>query len=732
MAVPAFRAHMRAGKGVSGRVLAAATIASIAVAAVGATPVASATGDAWSTFHHDSMHTGVSADATVGAAQASSLQLQWSRPVGGGPIFASPIVARNDTLGKALVYAVSVGGTVRAFTTAGAPVWTSPTNIGSGAVASPVVDGNTLYVGSDNGVLAALDATTGALQCSYQLPVFAPETTPGRIEDSPVVGHDTTGPTVYFGDTGESEAVNHGREWAINGVGNAAGACSLKWMHDLTTAGAKRIGSWSPPALTSDSTGRALLIFGSSQPDDAVYALDARSGAQVWRFQTLKTFADADVGAGPTVSAPGVNGSNDGIVYVDGKDMVEYAIDMLTGQQLWQFDLRADSGHTTNSVSAAALVGGLVVIAYWKYVYAFDALTGAKLWRTVAENGNTLSSVSVSGQSGDQVVLQGDLAGFVYGYRLSDGTRLTTVKVAATRFDASIGVADGMAFIAGEDGNLYALGEIASSGAGSISGTVTDSGSGQPIGGATVSCSVCSPTSVATDGNGIYTVASAPAGSDSVTFSATGYTPQTVAVAVSAGQQTTQNTVLTPSTTHQVVFSDGFESAFSAWTSSTGLSIVSSPVHGGTAAAQHTGTSAGDVSTTLPSSYATAYERVWLWMSSQSNQAHVLQANNKAGIMVVGAYVDRTGILGLQLADGSRHPSPITVAANSWHEVELRFTIGGGTGSADLWFDGVEVLSLTNVNLKNAPVGVFAVGDSGAHTWNAVFDDAAFDTQFIP
>ena len=247
--------------------------------------------------------------------------------------------------------------------------------------------------------------------------------------------------------------VNHGHEWAINGVGNTAGQCTLKWSHDIGTTGGKKNGSWSPPALVTDDTGRPLVVFGTNQPDDAVYALDARDGSQVWRFQTLKNFSDADVGAGPTISAPGVNGSADGIVYIDGKDKQEYALDLLTGTQLWTFDLESDTAHSTNSVSCAALAGNLLVLAYWKYVYAFNATTGAKVWRSVASAGSTLGSVSISGASGDQVVLRADLSGDEYAYRLSDGSLLKTVKVASTQFDSSTAVADGMAFITGVDGN---------------------------------------------------------------------------------------------------------------------------------------------------------------------------------------------------------------------------------------------------------------------------------------
>jgi len=433
---------------------------------------ASAPGD-WSTFHGDALHDGVSPDTTIGATDAPKLAVKWSHSVDGSPLFGSPMVVYNPTRSENLVYEVSIAGTAEALdATTGTSVWTQ--SVGSGVIGSPAIDANSLYIGTDGGLLTALDSTTGAVQCTYQLPVLAPETAPGRIEASPVVGYDSTGPVVYFGDTGQSESVNRGREWAINGVGNSAGSCTLKWMHDLgNTPHAKHSGSWSPPALVVDSTGRTLVVFGTGQSDDAVYALDASNGALVWRFQTLVNFPDADVGAGPTISAPDVNGIADGVVYIDGKDRVEYAIDLLTGTLLWDFDMGANAGVKVNSVSCAALVGDTVVVAYSKYVYEFNATTGAMLWRSVAMTGNVLGSVIVTGAPGDQAVLIGDLSGRVYAFRLSDGVELTTirvnkaptagariplVKVAASAIAASIAVSDGMAFVAGENGIVYGIG----------------------------------------------------------------------------------------------------------------------------------------------------------------------------------------------------------------------------------------------------------------------------------
>ncbi len=427
-----------------------------------ASPVAASTSDDWSVFHGDPLHSGMSPDTTIGASTASKLATVWSTSLGGSPVIASPMVVHNTALSESLVYEVTLGGATSNSgvaaalnATTGAIVWTQ--SVGIGVVGSPAIDGNTLYIGDDEGTLWALDATTGLVQCTFQLPVIPPQTTPGRIEDSPMVGHDATGPIVYFGDAGQEESPNHGREWAVNGVSNTAGQCTLKWRHDVTTAGSKHGGSWSPPALATDSTGRPLVVFGSSQPDDAVYALDARTGTQVWRFQTLKNFSDADVGAGPTISAPGVNGFADGVVYIDGKDKIEYAIDLLTGAQLWQFNLGTDAAKSTNSVSTAALVGNDLVVAYSKYVYELNATTGAKIWRSTINSGNFLGSVIVSGGIGDQVVLSADLSGRVYAHRLSDGVRLAAVQVAATRIDASVAISNGGAYIAAENGFVYAL-----------------------------------------------------------------------------------------------------------------------------------------------------------------------------------------------------------------------------------------------------------------------------------
>jgi len=77
---------------------------------------------------------------------------------------------------------------------------------------------------------------------------------------------------------------------------------------------------------------------------------------------------------------------------------------------------------------------------------------------------------------------------------------------------------------------------------GTLAGTVTDSGTAQPIAGATVSAGTASAT---TNASGQYTL-SLPPGSYTATASASGYTSQSAAVSVTAATTTTQNFALAP------------------------------------------------------------------------------------------------------------------------------------------------------------------------------------------
>jgi outer membrane protein assembly factor BamB len=271
-----------------------------------------------------------------------------------------------------------------------------------------------------------------------------------------VVGNvDGTGPTVFIGDAGTQESDNGGHFWAVTGVGNSAGSCQEKWMYDnwpdKGPAGTLT-GVWDEPALAKNGSGTWQVVFGTSNPDQSVYALSAVNGARLWRFHTLNNGPDEDVGAGPTIGRPGSNGFSDGVVYIDGKDGIEYALDLRTGKKIWSFALGPGTG-AANGVSEAALTGNTLVACYGATVFALNATTGTVIWQATP-GGMIHASPAVSGPSADQVLFVGDLSDTEYGLNLQTGAQ---VFAAATSggLEASAAVAGGRLYFT-SGGTLYA------------------------------------------------------------------------------------------------------------------------------------------------------------------------------------------------------------------------------------------------------------------------------------
>jgi outer membrane protein assembly factor BamB len=437
-------------------------LAAVAVvgAAGGAGSIAAhaSTSTDYPTFGYDATHSAVSPDTTVGASSWDAFTLAHKVALG-GYILASPAVAYNSGINENVAYVVTSGApSVAAVDAAtGTILWQQ--TLSADAYSSPSVYDNEVYFGSEDHNLYAYNGTTGHLDCSFN--------TGGRIEASPLVEDiDGTGPTVFVGDTGVSESHNAGHEWALYGVGNSVGSpCSLRWSFNGWNNTNKGVdgGSWSSPALGTDQLGRQLLVFGSNQPDDSVYALSALTGAEVWRFQTIIT-SDSDVGAAPTISLPGVNDVTDGAVYVMGKDHHEWALDFTTGALYWDYDL-SSVNCSTDPVSGTALVGNTVLFNYCKWIYAVNATatglgTTSEIWRSPASIAHSRASPVVSGAAGNQVVLRPDQGGNIDAYELSTGAALSAFNIGSTTtaITASTAVSAGQVFAAAGDGNLYILG----------------------------------------------------------------------------------------------------------------------------------------------------------------------------------------------------------------------------------------------------------------------------------
>jgi outer membrane protein assembly factor BamB len=392
-------------------------------------------------FRANPTHTGFSPETAISSTNASSLTATWTAPLG-TTSDTSPAVARSTALGRALVYAGANNHFYAYPTGGGAAVWTY--KLPAGVVeSSPAVFRGVVYIGSTAGTLYALNATTGAPMCSYQAG--------GPILASPVAAEapNGSGPVVYDGTIPGHGAA--GAEFAVNGPGNSAGGCTKAWK--FTDFAVSPGGTWSSPAFATDARGVPLVVFGSKDRDDAVYALNARTGALVWRYRTSSANL-ADVGAAPTISAPGRSGFASGVVYVTGKDKTVYALNLSTGGLIWKYALPGGGTPTGSSgdVAGAALMGSRLYVPSDKGMYALNAITGTLVWHVLT--GSTFyASPAVTGSAGRLVLVDADDAGHLWVLNPATGGTLWTQKP-AWGFWASPTVSHGAIYVAGLDGVL--------------------------------------------------------------------------------------------------------------------------------------------------------------------------------------------------------------------------------------------------------------------------------------
>jgi len=163
------------------------------------------------------------------------------------------------------------------------------------------------------------------------------------------------------------------------------------------------------------------------------------------------------------------------------------------------------------------------------------ALTGqvTRLSGTVtdASTGKPIAGAAVSAGSGSAV---NDAGGAYAISGLAPGTYTATASAS--------GYASQSASVTLTAGNTTTQNFALAPNPGTITGTVTDAGTGAPIAGAAVSYS---GGSTSTDGSGAYTLANVAEGSYTVTASATGYASQNRTVTVGPGATATQNFALT-------------------------------------------------------------------------------------------------------------------------------------------------------------------------------------------
>ena len=281
------------------------------------------------------------------AIDAKSGAVKWSSSPGNLPQFS---VVNGTvyvlTAGTMHVYDAETGVLKGSYDTSGLMV--------GSASSSPVVVNDTLFLGSGNGELQALNSITGVPKWNF---------TTGDRPSSIVVDNGTVftvGDHLYALD-----AVTGVKKWSYpigDGVSTPVVANGFVYIESdgmlVALNAVTGVKKWSHPIGSGVSTPVVANGFVYVNSNGKILALNAVTGVERWSHS-----------AGSGASVPVVmNGS---VFYCNGSSA--YALNACTGVLKWSFDAGV-------GVSAPVVANGTVCIVGGKLVFVLDAGTGGLLW----------------------------------------------------------------------------------------------------------------------------------------------------------------------------------------------------------------------------------------------------------------------------------------------------------------------------------------------------------------
>jgi outer membrane protein assembly factor BamB len=244
---------------------------------------------------------------------------------------------------------------------------------------TPIVDGNTIYVGTDGGVFLSINSNTGETRWTHQ--------TSGSIWSSPALSDGT----LYFGDnTGNFYAIDNGGEhkWTFSTDAKIHSSPVVKQgiAYFVSYDGnlyAVSSGSevWKAPVGGSTGSSPALsgdrLIVGSGFQKGHVRAIST-SGKQIWDRKF-----DNGFGSSPTI--------HNNRVYIGGYDGNLYCLNLKSGETVWKFS-------TGSSIASSPSIGNHVVVFGNDSgsVYGVNAKTGEEIWSHDLDEGKVWNSPALT------------------------------------------------------------------------------------------------------------------------------------------------------------------------------------------------------------------------------------------------------------------------------------------------------------------------------------------------
>jgi parallel beta-helix repeat protein len=322
-------------------------------------------------------------------------------------------------------------------------------NAGRQISSAPVVAAGLVFVGSDDGYLHAVNATTGQEMWNFW-----------------------TGPDI------NSPTVAHGHVFVTTKSGNVFAINIFTGLQSWSQTITEQIGEGAP--VVTDSK----VIVNAKQ---SIFSFDYLTGEIVWHETIIRANGVSALSyANGVIQALIIRGSNDGendvaLIMLHEEDGNQFSImsfcsarsqeiisnpTVVEGyNRLWPclfayktelfFGLpnhRAALEGVTDASPAVA--GNICYLPTSSHVYAFDVNTYEMKWQREIEGKNCTSAPVVADEKG----LFGMHNGYVYALGALDGEVLWSYKTEGA-IVATPAVSDGVLFVGSLDGNLYAIGE---------------------------------------------------------------------------------------------------------------------------------------------------------------------------------------------------------------------------------------------------------------------------------
>jgi outer membrane protein assembly factor BamB len=297
-------------------------------------------------------------------------------------------------------------------------------------ISSPAIANGTVYVGSTDGNLYAVDLETGEQKWKFATHV--------RVTSSPAVANGVVYFGSYDGNFYALDAANGQLKWKFKTEGEHRYAATH--IHGSEPA-AETMPDPFDFYLSSPVIWNGAVYFGSG--DGNIYAVAADSGKLVWKFKTGNV-----VHASPAIS--------EGTLFVGSWDTYFYALDAASGKEKWRFKTGDDPDiHNQIGIqSSAAVVDGTVYFGCRdSKLYALNASTGEKKW--VFDNKGSWVIGSPAVRDGKIYFSTSD-SGLLYGAGARTGEKLFSMKFIWPMF-SSPAIAGNMLYIGSEEGKLLTV-----------------------------------------------------------------------------------------------------------------------------------------------------------------------------------------------------------------------------------------------------------------------------------